>query len=225
MEFRGNVMTRTGEMLKAIAVLCLAVAPLPSVAAELGKSLGADPAATCAGLAGVRVDAMQVDAAAMVEPTALSVAERGSTPLGRINPATPSFCRVLGHIDPTDPKAPPIRFQLNLPLQWNGRSLQYGGGGFNGVLITGVGLPPAAPFDGPSPLARGFATYGTDSGHETKPGQPPQAFAANDEAFLNFAHLAYKKVRDAAVTLITRPMAAGRSGCITPAAPRAGARR
>jgi hypothetical protein len=204
MEFRGNVMTRTGEMLKAIAVLCLAVAPLPSVAAELGKSLGADPAATCAGLAGVRVDAMQVDAAAMVEPTALSVAERGSTPLGRINPATPSFCRVLGHIDPTDPKAPPIRFQLNLPLQWNGRSLQYGGGGFNGVLITGVGLPPAAPFDGPSPLARGFATYGTDSGHETKPGQPPQAFAANDEAFLNFAHLAYKKVRDAAVTLITR---------------------
>ena len=28
-------------------------------------------------------------------------------------------------------------------------------------VIPGVGLPPAAPFDGPSPLARGLVTYGT----------------------------------------------------------------
>src|SRR6202000_1201712 len=96
------------------------------------------------------------------------------------------------------------RCEVTLPLAWNGRSLQYGGGGFNGVLITGVGLPPAAPFDGPSPLAKGFVTYGTDSGHETKPGEAPQTFAANDEAFVNFAHASYKKVRDAAVLLIER---------------------
>ena len=111
---------------------------------------------------------------------------------------------MLGHIDPTDPKAPPIRFQVNLPLQWNGRTVQYGGGGFNGIVITGLGLPPAAPFDSASPLARGFATYGTDSGHETKPGEPPQLFAANDEAFVNFAHASYKKVRDVAVMLTER---------------------
>ena len=47
-------------------------------------------------------------------------------------------------------------------------------------------------------------TYGTDSGHETKPGEPPQLFAANDEAFLNFAHASYKKVRDAAALLMER---------------------
>ena len=47
-------------------------------------------------------------------------------------------------------------------------------------------------------------TYGTDSGHETKPGEPPQLFAANDEAFVNFAHASYKKVRDAAAMLIER---------------------
>jgi hypothetical protein len=111
---------------------------------------------------------------------------------------------VLGHIEPGDPEAPPIRFQVNLPLRWNGRSVQYGGGGFNGVLITGVGLPPAAPFDAPSPLARGFVTYGTDSGHESKPGEAPQLFAANDEAFVNFAHASDKKVRDAAVAVIER---------------------
>ena len=39
---------------------------------------------------------------------------------------------------------------------WNGRTVQYGGGGFNGVLITGVGLPPARRFDSASPLAQGY---------------------------------------------------------------------
>ena len=82
--------------------------------------------------------------------------------------------------------------------------MQYGGGGFNGVLITGLSLPPASPFDVASPLAKGFATYGTDSGHETRPGEPPQLFAANEEAFVNFAHASYKKVRDTAVMLIER---------------------
>jgi hypothetical protein len=99
---------------------------------------------------------------------------------------------------------PPIRFELNLPAEWNGRALQYGGGGFNGVVITGLGLPPAMPFDAPSPLARGFATYGTDSGHESEPAEPPPAFALDDEAFRNFAYAAYKKVHDAARTLIER---------------------
>jgi len=128
----------------------------------------------------------------------------GETPAGSIAPATPSFCKVLGHIKPIDPKAPNINFQINLPLDWNGRSVQYGGGGFNGVLVTGLDLPPAHPFDKPSPLAQGFVTYGTDSGHQAKPGEEPPTFAANDEAFANFAHLAYKKVRDVAVAIMQR---------------------
>ena len=73
----------------------------------------------------------------MIAPTPLAVAERGPTPAARVTPANPEFCKVLGQIAPTDPKAPPIKFQVNLPIEWNGRSLQYGGGGFNGVLITG----------------------------------------------------------------------------------------
>ena len=93
---------------------------------------------------------------------------------------------------------------MNLPADWNGRSLQYGGGGFNGTLITALGLPPAYPYDKPSPLARGFVTYGTDSGHQMKTGEPPQLFALNDEAFENFAHKSYKKVRDAARALMVR---------------------
>ena len=72
------------------------------------------------------------------------------------------------------------------------------------MLITGLALPPAYPFGAHSPLARGFVTYGTDFGHETKPGEPPQVFALNDEAFENFAHRSYKRVRDAAVALMVR---------------------
>ncbi len=121
-----------------------------------------------------------------------------------VQPATPQYCKVIGAIQPVDPAAPPIRFQVNLPTRWNGRSLQLGGGGFNGVLVTATGLPPSARIDQPSPLARGFATVGTDSGHQNSPTVPLQAFALNDEALANFAHASYKKVRDVSVELMKR---------------------
>ncbi|WP_426537644.1 tannase/feruloyl esterase family alpha/beta hydrolase [Bradyrhizobium sp. McL0615] len=163
-----------------------------------------DPATTCGDLIRPADNAVRIDSAAIVAPAPLAVAERGPTPSARVTPANPEFCKVLGQIAPSDPKAPPIKFQVNLPVEWNGRSLQYGGGGFNGVLITGLALPPAYPFGTPSPLAQGFVTYGTDSGHETKPGESPQVFALNDEAFENFSYRSYKRVRDAAVALMVR---------------------
>ena len=119
-------------------------------------------------------------------------------------PDTPPYCKVVGTIQPVNPNAPPIRFQVNLPTLWNGRSLQFGGGGFNGVLVSATGLPPSARIDQPSPLARGFATVGTDSGHQNSPSVPLQAFALNDEALVNFAHASYKKVRDVSVELMKR---------------------
>ena len=198
--------TRVETMARMSVKLCallLGSAAALSAGGASAATLAEDADAVCKGLVG-GTDAVKIDSAALQAPSALAVAERGPTPSGRVTPANPSFCKVLGHIDPADPKAPPIKFQVNLPVEWNGRSVQYGGGGFNGVLITGLSLPPAYPFDKPSPLARGFVTYGTDSGHESKPGEPPQLFALNDEAFENFAHRAYKKVRDAAVTLMQR---------------------
>ena len=175
-------------------------------------ALGADPAAACGALAasiaataiGLPSGGATIDSARLVGPVALAVAERGATPAGRVTPALPAYCQVLGRIAPVDPKAPPILFQVNLPLTWNGRSLQYGGGGFNGSLNSALTLPPAQRFDTPAPLAQGFVTVGTDSGHQTGPTDPPQAFAANDEAFVNFAHASYKKVRDVSVALTRR---------------------
>jgi tannase/feruloyl esterase len=120
----------------------------------------------------------------------------------------PAHCRVLGRIAPVDPAAPPILFQLNLPENWNGKAVQYGGGGFNGVLITGLAQLRESSPDDPHPLGRGFATFGTDSGHQNAPGVEIQAFALNDEALENFTHAAYPKVRDAAAEAMR--MAAGR---------------
>src|SRR3954469_15914109 len=163
----------------ARACALLLAAMISSGSVEAASKITGDPAATCRGLVGPADNAVRIDSAAMQTPSQLAVAERGPTPAGRITPANPEFCKVLGRIEPTDAKAPPIRFQVNLPVEWNGRSLQYGGGGLNGGVIRGLGLPPPPPFDKPSPLARGFVTSGTDSGHESKPGEPPQLFALN----------------------------------------------
>ncbi len=195
--------------LKINARACACVASLVTVTSLLtaeatAAKMTGDPATTCSDLIRPADNAVRIDSASIVAPAPLAVAERGPTPSARVTPANPEFCKVLGQIAPSDPKAPPIKFQVNLPVEWNGRSLQYGGGGFNGVLITGLALPPAYPFGTPSPLARGFVTYGTDSGHETKPGEPPQVFALNDEAFENFSYRSYKRVRDAAVALMVR---------------------
>ncbi|MET3182694.1 UNVERIFIED_ORG: feruloyl esterase [Variovorax guangxiensis] len=198
-----------GAMLATAALL---LAACGTTTGPKSLSLGGNPATACAALVapvaasaiGLPSGAATIDSATLVPASALAVAERGPSPAARITPAMPSYCKVLGRIAPVDVSAPPILFQVNLPLAWNGRSVQYGGGGFNGVLITGLSLVPAARFDLPTPLAQGYVTYGTDSGHQTVAGQPPQAFALNDEALTNFAHASYKKVRDVAVALMQR---------------------
>ena len=159
-----------------------------------------DPKAACDALAapiaaasiGLPTRGATIDSALLVEASA----EAPTHPLpfvppppeAVIAPAMPQHCRVVGRIASVDATAPPIRFQVNLPSDWNRRSLQFGGGGFNGVLITGLGLPPSSRIDRPGPLARGFVTYGTDSGHANAPGLALQAFSLNDEALENFAH-------------------------------------
>lgn len=185
-------------------VIALMTATLLVACASQGVLTRGEAKAGCASLAGASIGAATVESATLVDAVPLSINERAPTPAATINPAAPEYCKVLGAIPPTDPKAPPIKFEVNLPTGWNGRSVQYGGGGFNGVLITGLGLAPAAPYDRPSPLAQGFVTVGTDSGHQNQPNQPPQAFSLNDESLVNFAHASYKKVHDVSVELMQR---------------------
>jgi feruloyl esterase len=112
------------------------------------------------------------------------------------------FCRVSGLIHPVDPSAPDIQFRLNLPERWNHKVVHFGGGGFDGYLVDGEGRffrNPASAM----PLAQGYATFGSDSGHEAKPGQPEFGqFALNAEALANFAGDQLKKTHDVALAVI-----------------------
>lgn len=111
-----------------------------------------------------------------------------------------SFCKVLGRIKPVDPTAPVINFEINLPVTWNGKMLQYGGGGFDGVLITGLDPTNFAGNDTPTPLTRGYVTLGDDSGHVG--GITNGSFATNDEALRNYGRQSLKKTQDVARLLV-----------------------
>jgi hypothetical protein len=82
------------------------------------------------------------------------------------NATLPVRCEIDGVMDPVDRSATarPINFRVVLPAEWNHRAAQQGGGGFNGVIpnLSGAGYP----IGGVTPARLGFATYGSDSGHQ-----------------------------------------------------------
>ena len=86
----------------------------------------------------------------------------------------PAYCSIEGRMAPVDtaPTARPIRFGVALPAAWSGRGAQLGGGGMNGTIprLTGGVGRIGAPL-----IAQGFATYGSDSGHQAALGPPPGA--------------------------------------------------
>ncbi len=122
---------------------------------------------------------------------------------GEIVLQTPAHCRLAGEIHPVDPDAPNILFNVNLPLQWNGRAMHSGGGGLGGTVNTSPGEKGSGRFDPQPvtdeyPLTRGYVTFGSDEGHR----RGDVSFIYNDEALRNWAGAALKKTHDVAVRLI-----------------------
>jgi hypothetical protein len=164
------------------------IPPPPAAATQCGELKGLAIPASAIGL--------PTGGATVVETTAVPPGGTGAAALG-------AYCRVIGEIAPVDPKAPKIRFQVNLPEAWNGKTLMFGGGGYNGIIAAGVGNVPAGPANAPFPLGRGYATFGSDSGHQAGPATSRDgSFGANDEALRNFAGDALKKTRDAATIVV-----------------------
>jgi len=131
----------------------------------------------------------------------------------------PAHCRMDGAIAPATPgpTARPINFRVLLPAVWSRRAAHLGGGGMNGSIPNLTGNP-AGPM-GATPLARGFATYGSDSGHQAsfgrRGGAPPAApapagpdtsndWTLNDEAIRNLGYAQMKKTHDAAMVVLER---------------------
>jgi feruloyl esterase len=186
--------------MKRLHGLCALAGALSALAA-IGTA-AAQP--SCENLAGAAIPATEIGLpTGGARITGARQIAAGPSPV-QGNAALPARCELLGRIEAVNTSSPPVIFQLNLPEAWNGRAVQYGGGGFNGVLITGLAqLRENAPEE-PHPLSRGFATFGTDSGHQNAPGVEIQAFALDAEALENFTHAAYPKVYDAAVAVIRR---------------------
>jgi len=154
----------------------------------------------CAQLSGLQIAASQIGISSGSAIVTSATSGTVMTPQGEKR----HYCLVLGEIAARTSGASPIRFRVNLPAAWNSRSLQMGGGGFNGLLTDGLGPARDQPASIATPLARGYVTIGTDSGHQLKSADDPEVarFALNDEMFRNFAFEAYKKVADVAAVLI-----------------------
>ena len=113
-----------------------------SAAAVVPKPLFGEvsPARTCESLAGVTLANTTIDAA---------IVDAGD---GR----TPSSCRITATVT-NPPAGDRIRVWVALPIKgWNGRFQGLGGGGFSGGSANAVRAP----------LAAGYASASTDTGHE-----------------------------------------------------------
>lgn len=155
------------------------------------------PESACGKLAGMFIPASRIGlptSGAVVQSASLVAAGATDNPNGE-------FCAAKGVIVPVSGDAPNIEFEVNLPSAWNDKAVQLGGGGFDGVLQTGLGPAGLQPASVPNPLKQGYVTLGSDGGHK---GSNPfdGSFAMNDEALLNFGKQSVKKTHDVAKVLI-----------------------
>ena len=198
---------------QVLAWACLAAAVLPAVLA--GAPQTAAPA-TSANRMVTEADCAAPSLVATIAPAEVGEPVRSITLQAAWVAATdavPAHCRVDGVFAPVDtaPTARVINFRVILPASWTRRAAQIGGGGINGIIPNLAGGEFGA--GGPTLLQRGFATYGSDSGHQlpafgrrggAPPAPPDQDWALNEEAIRNFGYAQMKKTHDAAMVLIQR---------------------
>ncbi|MEO8467596.1 MAG: tannase/feruloyl esterase family alpha/beta hydrolase [Gammaproteobacteria bacterium] len=172
------------------SLLYRAFVPLPvlfaiaacSPAANTPPSVATATPGACASLAAAKLTGV-----AIRESVALDVTDRPmSPPAVGVQRLKVPHCKVTGTIDGS------IGFELLLPNAWNGKFLMGGGGGFVGNVQNQAQDGLSA---GPTPLERGYATVGTDTGHTAL--LTDASWARNDpEARENFAHRAVHRTTE-----------------------------
>lgn len=116
---------------------------------------------------------------------------------------TGDFYRICGAIHPEDPEGYDINFQMGFPVTWNGRLVQYGGGGLDGTVTPVEAPAPGRAIMSDTPVKEHYAVCSSDSGHVQKQENPADChWALNQEALENYAYKALKKLRDLAVYLL-----------------------
>lgn len=195
------------------------------------------PKAACSSLSGLKIPASSIGLPTSGATISRAELKPATVPNDRPLDAVPEYCEANGVISPVDSKAPDINFQVVIPTVWNGMSIQIGGNqgdGFIPLLAAlardnaGSPLGPVMPPDAPFPIAKGYALYGSDSGHccanrpgRRGPGRGPIGansaqvgnlpanfgpatpdWMSNDEAYTNYAYAQIKKTHDAAMAVI-----------------------
>jgi hypothetical protein len=182
-------------MTKCKLSLLLAVALCAALSAQ------SQSAENCAGLAGLKIDAVEITKAALVPAgTTVPPPYPGAPSIGPL----PAHCHVDGVINRRkgiDGVEFGIGFALALPenAAWNGDFMMQGGGGGNGIIA----YPAGANYAGDKPaLSRGFAVASTDTGHKAKTGAFDFSFMRDQQAYLDFAFLANAEVVGVAKQII-----------------------
>ncbi len=171
--------------------LCAALAAL----AGCGGSDGAPAitpltaASACAGMTSANLAAVFPAAKTSLKATVFQAATA----------TVPEHCQIDGQINPRtgiDGQAYAINFRLRLPTAWNERFFMQGGGGTNGTLVDPTAM-----------LAQGYATIGTDSGHDNAVDNNPNAggtgsFGVDPQARIDFAYNAYDQVAQTGKALL-----------------------
>ena len=194
----------TTHALRAVAAAQAALAvfvALAAVAAPAARAAGVAHlrAQDCGALQGLALPASAIglSTGGAVVQTAVAVrADEKNNPNG-------DYCKVTGIVKPHDPRSPAMQFEVNLPLAWNGRALQFGGGAYDGTLVTGLGTFTMQPAGVPNALQQGFVTLGSDGGHQAGPGFDGR-FGLDDEALLNYGKQSVKKTHDVAVAIVRK---------------------
>ena len=106
-----------------------------------------------------------------------AAARAGGAPAG---PVLPEHCRGILHLTPSSDSN--INAELWLPTNWNGRFMAMGNGGFGGSIQGYAEMANA--------LGLGYATAGSDTGHNDTDGPNGMFALGHPEKIVDFSHRA-----------------------------------
>ncbi|MBK6797346.1 MAG: tannase/feruloyl esterase family alpha/beta hydrolase [Acidobacteria bacterium] len=182
--------------------------PLPASILFVAMMCGSVSAATCEGLAELKLPNTTITTAQTVAMGAFSPQSGSAAPYKEL----PAFCRVVGVIKPANDSE--IKFEVWLPsANWNGKFHGIGNGGFAGS-ISYAGLAGA--------IARGYATASTDTGHN---GGDASWALGHPEKIVDYGHRAIHEMTEKPSLSSRLSMAMARNAHTSPVARMAVGRR
>jgi feruloyl esterase len=170
----------------------VAPAAVPAALPRLSPAEAGSLVGECSALASFTYAATTITTAAHLPEGELTVS---GSPIGE-------HCLVEGlmneRVSAVDGQAYAIRFEMRLPVDWNGRLFHQGNGGIDGAVRPAIGT---AGSGGPlsNALHKGFAVISSDAGHD---GSQNPLFGLDPQARVNYGYGAVATLTPMAKALI-----------------------